>query len=409
MPDPEKLIDLPEGFSYTIVSEAGTPLTGADGVIPDKFDGTGYFELDGRSFLVRNSEQDVESTFPAVAAANLTYDPMAEGGTTTVELDSDGTVMAEYVSLAGTNRNCAGGPTPWGTWLTCEETEARVDDDGMTKDHGFVFEVDPLTPDNNANPTPLAALGRFAHEAVSIDPTTGAVYLTEDAEEPNGLLYRATPTTPLGGYGSLRDGAVLEALVASLNGAFVADLSEITEVGTKIDTAWTGIPDPVAEESSTRVQLDKVTRSRKLEGTWWGDDAAYIVSSYARKDDGSVNEHDGQVWRLDPKANTMELVVQFGVNPDPASDNFDGPDNITVAPNGGLILCSDGEGVQHLWMVSPTGEPSMFARNARDDGEFTGATFAADGKTLYVNLQEPGVTFAITGPWTWLESAASST
>ena len=82
------------------------------------------------------------------------------------------------------------------------------------------------------------------------------------------------------------------------------------------------------------------------------------MSSYARKDDGSVNEHDGQVWRLDPKANTMELVVQFGVNPDPASDNFDGPDNITVAPNGGLILCSDGEGVQHLWMVSPTGEPA---------------------------------------------------
>ena len=109
VPDPAKLIDLPEGFSYTIVSEAGTPLTGTDGVIPDRFDGTAYFELDGRSFLVRNSEQDVESTFPAVAAANLTYDPMAEGGTTTVELDSDGTVIAEYVSLAGTNRNCAGG------------------------------------------------------------------------------------------------------------------------------------------------------------------------------------------------------------------------------------------------------------------------------------------------------------
>ena len=308
--------------------------------------------------------------------------------------------MAEYVSLAGTLNNCAGGRTPWGTWLSCEETEARAGDDGMTMDHGFVFEVDPLNPGNNRTPTPLTALGRFPHEAVSIDPDSGVVYLTEDASEPNGLLYRATPTTPLGGYGSLRDGAVLEAMVASKDGAFLADLSEVTEIGTTLDVAWTAIPDPSAADASTRVQLSKVTRSRKLEGTWWGDGATYVVASYARHDDGSVNEHDGQVWRLDPTANTMELVVQFAVNPDPDSDNFDGPDNITVAPDGGLILCSDGEGRQHLSMVSPTGEPTIFARNARDDGEFTGATFSADGTTLFVNLQQPGTTFAITGPWT---------
>jgi secreted PhoX family phosphatase len=95
----------------------------------------------------------------------------------------------------------------------------------------------------------------------------------------------------------------------------------------------------------------------------------------------------------------MELVVQFEVNPDPASDNFDGPDNITVSPWGGLVLCSDGEGAQHLYTVNGEGEPAIFARNARDEGEFTGATFTADGQTLFVNLQQPGVTFAITGPW----------
>jgi uncharacterized protein len=399
VPDPAKLLDLPDGFSYTIVSEAGQPLTGVDGLIPDRFDGTAFFHLDGRSFLVRNSEQSVDEELPATAAPELTYDPIAQGGTTTVELGADGSVIAEYVSLAGTVDNCAGGPTPWGTWLSCEETEDRAGDDGLTEDHGFVFEVDPLNPDDNTTPTPLTALGRFPHEAVSIDPDTGTVYLTEDANQPHGLLYRARPTTPLGGYGSLRDGAVLEAMVASLDGGFIADLSEITDVGTRLDVTWSAIPDPSAEEASTRVQLAKVTRSRKLEGTWWGTDGAYFAASYARRDDGSVSEHDGQVWKLDPTTDTVELVVLFPVNSDPDSDTFDGPDNITVAPNGGLILCADGEGVQHLWMVSPTGEPSMFARNARDDGEFTGATFSADGTTLYVNLQQPGVTFAITGPW----------
>jgi secreted PhoX family phosphatase len=403
VPDPDALLDLPEGFSYSVISETGQPLTGAEGILPDSFDGTALFEVEGRRFLVRNSEQgypeeDEPIEFPALAASEFTYDPAALGGTTTTELDADNNVVAEYVSLAGTAVNCAGGATPWGTWLTCEETEDRTGDGGLTKDHGFVFEVDPVNVANNENPTPLEGLGRFSHEAVAVDPNTGILYLTEDASGPNGLLYRATPTTPLGGYGSLRDGATLEALVALEGGNFVPDLSPY-EVGTVLDTEWAAIIDPLAEEVPTRSQLNRVTRSRKFEGAWWGNDAAYIVTSYARLDDGSVAEHDGQVWRLDPAANTMELVVRFDVNPDPASDNFDGPDNITVSPHGGLVLCSDGEGAQHLYTVSAEGEPHIFAKNVRDESEFTGATFSADGQTLFVNLQSPGITFAITGPW----------
>lgn len=406
--DPAGLLDLPEGFSYRIISEVGKPLTGVDGKLPDRFDGMGVFEIDGRTFLVRNSEQSSGSEFPTVGDPSITYDPIADGGTTTTELDADGNVVAEYVSLAGSAVNCAGGVTPWGTWLTCEETTDVVGDNGMTKDHGFVFEVDPANPDNNTDPQPLTGLGRFPHEAVAVDPDTGVVYLSEDASGPNGLLYRATPTTPLGGFGSLRDGAVLEAMVATGEQGFVADLSEITEPGTALDVTWTAIPDPLAAETPTRSQVNKVTRSRKFEGMWWGEGAAFVACSFARKDDGSVNEHDGQVWKLDPAANTIELVVQFPVNPDPDSDNFDGPDNLTVSPWGGLLLCSDGEGVQHMYTVGPDGQPAKFARNARDDSEFAGATFSADGSVLYVNIQSPGVTFAITGPWAG-DSGASDT
>jgi hypothetical protein len=214
-----------------------------------------------------------------------------------------------------------------------------------------------------------------------IDPLTGTVYLTEDADDPSGLLYRATPERPLQGYGSLRAGATLEALVATDAGSFVPDLSVYEEIGTTLTATWAAIPDPHAGEVATRNQLDQVTRSFKLEGAWWDGEVGYVASSYARLHRGSAGEHDGQVWRIDPVAGTLELVVRFGGDADPAGDRFEAPDNITVAPWGGLILCSDGGEAQHLYRVSADGEPSIFARNTRDDHEFAGPAGRSSGSS----------------------------
>jgi len=163
------------------------------------------------------------------------------------------------------------------------------------------------------------------------------------------------------------------------------------------------VPDRGATTVSVRKQFEtqQVTRSRKLEGQWWGDGGVFFVASFARTSDGSVNEHDGQVWFFDPRSQTITLKTIFGVNPNPEVDanNFDGPDNITVSAHGGLILAEDGEGVSHLVGVTSRGEAYPFARNDFNQSEFCGPAFSADGDTLFVNIQSPGFTFAVTGPW----------
>jgi secreted PhoX family phosphatase len=346
--------------------------------------------------------------------AELTYDPKANGGTTTIDLDAAGSRVREYVSVAGTENNCAGGVTPWGTWLTCEETEKRADAT-RDKDHGYVFEVSPVRSENpNRSNVPLKFLGRFSHEAVAVDPSTNVIYETEDASGPNGLYFRwVSPAGFTGEKGALVELAnsagggtagALQAMSCSRGSRHIKDLAEATQPGTQYKVTWVDVPDRHARTTSVRRQFtdDQVTRSRKLEGQWWADGGVYFVASYARLSDGSPNEHDGQVWFYDPAKETVTLKTIFGVNPDPEVDagNYDGPDNITVSPYGGVILAEDGEGVTHLVGVTEEGKAYAMARNDQGDGEFTGPVFSPDGKTLFACIQSgPGRVFAITGPW----------
>jgi uncharacterized protein len=414
IPDPAGMLDLPQGFSYSIVSRKGDPLSAGPGTTPGSHDGTAAFDVPGHDKgvrLVQNHEISTSSTTPTLADPSLTYDPKAKGGTTTLTLDGRNNRIDERVSLAGTWSNCAGGLTPWGTWLTCEETEQKAGA-SADKNHGFVFEVDPHTPGNNLNPTPLTALGRFAHEAVAIDPVRGHAYLTEDASSPNGLVYKLVPNDTTQEYGALRNGGALSAMRCSQNGVHIPDLSVFDVPGTRLRVTWVPVPDPQAATVSIRNQLTnaQVTRSRKFEGIWWGasktdtegsgaDDRAHIVCSFARISDGSVAEHDGQVWAYDPNAQTLTLEVRFALNTDSSSDNPDGPDNITVTPHGGLMLAEDGNGVQHLVAIDREGDARVFARNRLDLAEFTGVCFSPDGKTMFTNFQDAGLCFAITGPF----------
>jgi uncharacterized protein len=413
--DPLGILALPKGFSYTLLARSGMTPT-LDGVHPSDPDGMGVFRgKRGGSVLVTNHENSGSEPYKVPPVPGLTYDPGATGGTSTIVVDRTGNRLKEYTSLAGTDNNCAGGITPWGTWLTCEETERRAGQGPNTLNHGYVFEVDPASRAANMgkSPVPLKFMGRYSHEAVAVDPDTARVYLTEDASGPNGLYYRWTPPTGFTpGHGALRTLALttggstagrLQAMRCFQGRQHITDLSEATRVGTRYKVEWVDVPDRDATTISVRNQFtaDQITRSRKLEGQWWADDGAFFVSSYARTDDGSVHPHNGQVWFYDPKRRTVTLKTIFGVNPDPDTDNgnFDGPDNITVSPHGGLILAEDGEGIQHLVGVTSQGKAYPLARNDYNDSEFCGPAFSANGHILFVNIQSPGFTLAITGPW----------
>ena len=410
--DPAGTLDLPAGFSYTEFSRVGGEM--ADGfLIPGRHDGMAAFPgPGGTTILVRNHENEPQhleySPFGRDGARRLPADRLFDpghgrspslGGTTTVVYDTrEGRVVREFLSLAGTERNCAGGPTPWGTWLTCEEDTSPASP-VHERDHGWVFEV-PATPEPAvATPTPLVAMGRFRHEAAAVDPRSGCVYMTEDLTD--GLIYRFLPSQP----GKLAAGGRLQAL--RVRGRPRVDTRNWGEPrfppGARgaVEVEWFDLDDPRSPKDDLRTR--GASRGGAIfargEGMWHGGDSIY----WACTEGGA--KLCGQLWRYTPSQaegtpgeadhpGRLELFVE--PNDGAILRNAD---NITVAPWGDLIVCEDNLEDNRLLGVTRRGEVYALARNTRSKSELAGATFSPDGTTLFVNIQEPGSTLAIRGPW----------
>jgi secreted PhoX family phosphatase len=392
---------LPAGFTYWVISEIGKPMTDGQPT-PCAFDGMAAFEgPDDTIRLVRNHEnRDTALVARVKGDKQLAYDRKAGGGTTTLDVkieDGKPVVIRDFVSLSGTYINCAGGPTPWGSWLTCEETVAGTLD-GFEREHGYVFEV-PASANSEVRAVPLKAMGRFEHEAVAVDPETGIVYLTED--RPSAGFYRFIPNQ----RGRLAAGGRLEML--RVIGQPRYDSGTGQTVGRTHQVDWIPIEEPnpqprTKDERSlvfTEGQLKGGARFARLEGCWPGDGGIFFHAT------SGGNAAVGQVWFYRARGNSRGELSLIYESPAIAILNY--PDNVTVSPRGGIVICEDGSGTKHIRGLTPDGGVFEFARNIMNTSEFCGACFSPDGETLFLNVQGSttdagtvrGVTFAIRGPW----------
>jgi len=411
--DPEGLLALPEGFSYTVFSRVGERMS--DGFyVPARHDGMAAFPgPDGYTLLIRNHELrwGTPGRLGAFGQGNellgrldpgAVYDigesgRAALGGATTLLYDTrEQRLVAHRLSLVGTLVNCAGGPTPWGSWISCEETVDNAGE-GRLEDHGYNFEV-PATWDGGVvTPVALKAMGRFKHEAVAVDPASGIVYQTED--QGNGLIYRFIPARP----GELAAGGRLQALrILDQPSMDTRNWEEQTVLpGSPLAVGWIDMSDVESPDDDLRFRgfAAGTARFARGEGMWWTNNAVYFTCT------NGGDARKGQIWRYVPspyegtsreseEPGTVELFIE--PNDGTLVENAD---NLTATPWGDLIVCEDGTGDDYLFGVTPAGEIYEFGHNQAGTGEFAGSCFSPDGTTLFVNLQLQGLTLAIIGPW----------
>ena len=345
--DPDRNgLRLPKGFSSRVVARAGVPIAGTLYALPIFPDGSATFPAsDGGWIQVINSEV-----------------PLA-GGASAIRYAPDGRITDAYRILEGTSTNCAGGPTPWGTWLSCEET-----------DGGRVWECDP-TGRTPAKVHP--AMGVFKHEAACVDPAGEQLYLTEDLSD--GCFYRFTPKD----YPDLDEG-LLEVAVVAADGA----------------VTWRAVPDPSAASTPTRDQVPGATRFRRAEGIWFDDGSVYFATT-----------GDETIRALRIGAQRIETVYAAK---DVPGTPLQGVDNITVSRSGDLYVCEDSydndPDAMDICMITREGEVARFAKftggehflPSELESEITGVAFSPDGSRMYAASQRAGgigAVYEITGPF----------
>lgn len=410
--DPDRILDLPEGFSYKVISKVGDRM--ADGFkVPGKHDGMAAFPgPDGKVVLVRNHELPLAATslgpfennleFPREIDPTLSHDPGEGGiepffgGTTNLVFDPNtGERVTEFLSLTGTDLNCAGGPMPWGTWITCEEPENLTS--GRGRNHGWCFEVKATATPGLQKAVPLKELGRCRHEAVALDPATGILYLTEDRSD--GLLYRFIPEKK----GDLTKGKLQALAIADRPKSDLRNYDPRAKwpvEGDEFKVSWIDLEDTHSPNDDLRIRGHKAGAARfaRGEGIQHTPDGIFIYCT-----DGGPSRR-GQLFLLQPsgsteKPDTLSLFLQPGKD-----DLLTNGDNICLAPWGDIVVCEDIIDASfashaHVRCVTPEGKIHTLARNARDKSEFAGSCFSPDGKWFFVNLQVHGLTLAITGPW----------
>lgn len=394
----EILLSLPQGFHYNVFGKTGTPMSDKRPT-PAMHDGMGVFDMpNGMLAIVRNHEiQDLVGS-KGFVSGTTPYDPNAGGGTTTLIIDRATQLpVSDFVSASGTVRNCSGGMTPWNTWITCEETVGGPAS-GYARAHGYCFEVKlSLTapPPSAPAPVPLKQMGRFQHEGAAVDRTTGIVYLTEDNHAAGNGFYRFIPNS----YGKLADGGKLQML--KIRGRTNYDTRSGQLAGETLLVDWVDIPnpDPVSAEGNPAAVFEQGYAAggavfARLEGCYAEMQRIVFISTTGG------NSGLGQVWEYrDRKVNSGRLKLLF----EPTSPSqLHTPDNVCFGPRGQIFMTEDNGSEIHIRILDPNGDMSDFAKNivpGFTTSELTGCCFSPGRSTLFVNIQTPGITFSIWGPW----------